>query len=163
MSYKEQYAENLTDLLIATLTSGRNVRLFHKILHERKFGRYKKESVRVALSRLHKKGYVNNSNLGWSVTNKGKKYIGGIRLLGYITSPFQKNPPVNTIISFDIPEQDRTFRNWLRNQIKIFGYKMLQQSLWIGPGPLPSLFLKRLEDLNIRKYIKTFKITKINK
>jgi hypothetical protein len=39
---------------------------------------------------------------------------------------------------------------------------MLQQSLWIGPGPLPGSFLKRLEDLNIRKNIKTFKITKKN-
>jgi len=62
----------------------------------------------------------------------------------------------------DIPEQNRILRNWLRNQIKIFGYKMLQQSLWIGPSPLPPPFLKRLEDLNIRKNVKTFKITKKN-
>ena len=53
-------------------------------------------------------------------------------------------------------------RRWLRNQIKIFGYKMLQQSLWLGPGPLPPAFLKRLEDLKIRKNVKTFKITKVN-
>ena len=60
----------------------------------------------------------------------------------------------------DIPEKDRFMRHWLRNKIKIFGYKMLQQSLWIGPGPLPSSFLKRLEDLDIKKNIKIFKITK---
>jgi len=77
-------------------------------------------------------------------------------------STFPENSPHSMIISFDIPEKDRTMRRWLRNQIKIFGYKMLQQSLWIGPGPLPSSFLERLENLKIRKNIKTFKITKSN-
>ena len=157
-----RYLGSLTDLLIATLASGRNTRLFHKILREREFKRYKKESVRVALSRLHKKGYVENLSLGWSATRKGREYLKRTRLLGYIASPFKENQSVHTIISFDIPEKNRFIRHWLRNQIKIFGYKMLQQSLWIGPGPLPSSFLKRLENLNIRKNIKTFKITKKN-
>ena len=160
MPYKENYSESLVDLLLATLGSGRNVRRFRSILSERKFNRYKKESVKVALSRLRSKGYVDNSSLGWSITNKGNEHARDIRLLSYITSPFIKNSPPTMIISFDIPEQNRITRNWLRNQIKIFGYKMLQQSLWIGPSPLPSSFLKRLEDLNIRKNIKTFKITK---
>jgi len=143
--------------------SGRNTRTFHKILRQREFNRYKKESVGVALSRLHQRGYVTNSHRSWSVTNQGRKHARNIRLLSYISSPFDKNSPANLIISFDIPERDRKIRNWLRNQLKIFKYKMLQQSLWIGPGPLPPLFLKRLEDLDIRKHIKTFKITKINK
>jgi len=159
MSYEESYSESLMDLLIATLLSGRSVRRFRSILFERKLKRYKKESVRVALSRLRSKGFVNNSALGWSITKKGKTHIKKNRLLSYIKSPFGENQSSHTIISFDIPENTRMIRSWLRNQIKIFGYKMLQQSLWIGPGPLPPSFLKRLEDLNIRKNIKTFKIT----
>ena len=145
---------------MATICSGRSTRRFHAIIREREFNRYKKESVYVALSRLHSKGYLCRSDSGWSITQKGKKYNKDIRLLSYLPSPFQKNSPMHTIISFDIPEQNRIIRRWLRDQIKIFGYTMLQQSLWIGPGPLPSTFLKRLEDLNIRKNIKTFKITK---
>jgi CRISPR-associated endonuclease Cas2 len=162
MSSKENYSENITDLLMATLGSARSVHRLRSILFERKLKRYKKESIKIALSRLHSKGYVKNSNFDWSITKKGKTHIKKVYLLGYIASPFMENPPSNTIISFDIPEKNRTVRNWLRNQIKIFGYKMLQQSLWIGPGPLPSSFLKRLEDLNIRKNVKTFKITKKN-
>jgi DNA-binding transcriptional regulator PaaX len=162
MAYKEKYSEGLVDLLIATLGSGRNAHRFYSIIRERKFNRYKKESVRVTLSRLHKKGYVGNSSLGWLITKKGKTYFKNKKLLDYITSPFEENSSAHTIISFDIPEKNRFIRYWLRNQIKIFGYKMLQQSLWIGPGPLPPSFLKRLEDLNIRKNIKTFKITKKN-
>jgi DNA-binding transcriptional regulator PaaX len=159
MSYN---SPSIGDLLVATLCSAKNTRRFYAIIREREFKRYNKKSVRVALSRLHSKGYVNNSVSGWSITKKGKKYSQNIRPLEYITSPFAKDSPPSMIISFDIPEKDRAKRHWLRNQIKIFGYKMLQQSLWIGPSPLPLSFLKRLEDLGIRKNIKTFKITKGN-
>ena len=153
---------SIGDLLIATLCSARSTRRFYAILREREFQRYKKESVRVGLSRLHKKGYLTNSSSGWSMTKEGRKYFENLRLLGYISSPFDKNSPDDIVIAFDIPEKNRIVRRWLRNQIKIFGYKMLQQSLWIGPGPLPSSFLKRLEDLNIRKNVKTFKIVRRN-
>lgn len=162
MSYN---SPSIGDLLIATISSGRSTRRFYAIIREREFKQYKKESVHVALSRLHSKGYVNNSSSGWSITQKCRTYLKNKNrgLLNYIASPFEENSSVHTIISFDIPEQNRVLRRWLRNQIKIFGYKMLQQSLWIGPGPLPSSFLKRLEDLEIRKNIKTFKITKNKK
>lgn len=159
MSYN---SPSIGDLLIATLGSARSTRQFYAILREREFNKYNKESVRVALSRLHTKGYVNNSASGWSITKKGQKHAKSNPLLSYLTSPFTENSPSSMIISFDIPEKDRFIRHWLRNQIKIFGYKMLQQSLWLGPSPLPALFLKRLEDLKIRKNVKTFKITKKN-
>lgn len=160
MRHKETYTESLTDLLIATLTSARNVRRFHSILAERKFNRYREGSIRVALSRLHKKRYIQRSSVGWSITSKGKAHMKNLRLLNYLRSPFKENSPSHTIVAFDIPEKDRIMRAWLRNQIKIFGYTMLQQSLWVGPGPLPLIFLKRLEDLGIRKNIKIFKISK---
>lgn len=152
----------ITDLLIATLGSGRNTKTFYKILREREFERFKKESVQVTLSRLHKKGYVNYSSKEWSLTEKGRHHTKNVRLLSYLQSPFKKDSPDTTIVSFDIPEPNRKIRNWLRNQIKIFGYKMLQQSLWIGPGPLPASFLKRLEELKIRENIKIFSKIKKN-
>lgn len=164
MSYN---SPSIGDLLIATLCSGKSTRKFYAIIREREFNRHNQKSVRVALSRLHGKGYADNSVFGWSITKEGKKYYSKKhsrenRLLGYIESPFANNSPTNMIIAFDVPEKDRAKRHWLRNQIKIFGYKMLQQSLWIGPSPLPPAFLKRLEDLEIKKNIKTFKITKGN-
>lgn len=147
---------SITDLLIATLFSARSTRRFHSIVRERQLRRYKEGSVSVALNRLRKKKYVKYDSLGWSLTSLGKISTARKRLLQYLPSPFAKNAPDMTVISFDIPEPDRALRYWLRNQIKIFGYKMLQQSLWVGPGPLPKNFLKRLEDLNIRNKIKIF-------
>lgn len=152
----------ITDLLMATLGSGRSTRRFYQIIREREFQRYNKESVRVGLSRLKNKGYLTNNLSSWFLTSRGKSHARKIKLLSYISSPFEKNCANSIILAFDIPEKNRVMRRWLRNQLKIFNYKMLQQSLWIGPGPLPPTFLKRLDDLNMRKNIKTFKLTKIN-
>src|SRR3989344_6080639 len=98
------YREGITDLIVATLLSGRNTRLFKDILHQREFNRHKKESVRVTMSRLSSKGYIANSNAGWSITKKGKKYYEDRHLLGYISSPFDKDSSAKMIIAFDIPE-----------------------------------------------------------
>lgn len=153
-----KYSESIGDLILATLGSARNSRLFRQILSEKRLQKFKKESVRVTLTRLCKKGYIQNSDIGWFLTKEGEESMQKEKLLSYINSPFKKEAVHNMIVSFDIPEHSRIYRDWLRNQIKIFGYKMLQQSLWVGPGPLPLSFMKRLEILNIRKNIKTFKI-----
>lgn len=157
MSY---HSPSIKDLLIATLCSGRSTRRFHSIIRERKFAKYKKESVQVSLSRLSKKGYCKNINGNWSLTQKGLLHTKKINLFSYISSPFKGGSSINTLVSFDIPEPQRKTRDWLRNQIKIFDYKMLQQSLWLGPGPLPPTFFKRLEELKIRKNVKIFSVKK---
>lgn len=158
MSYYDNTPESLSDLIFAILGSARSTRRLNLILSERKIRKYKKGSVEVALSRLKKKGFVENSTSGWSMTKTGKTKFKNIQQLSYIASPFKADSAQNTILSFDVPETDRILRNWLRNQLKIFGYKMLQQSLWIGPRSLPQKFLKRLVDLKIRKNVKIFRI-----
>ena len=147
---------SISDLLIATLFSSRSVRVFNSILRERQFKRYKEGSVSVALSRLRCKKYVSYHSSGWSLTRSGKLGAKNKYLFRYIPSPFKKDSSDTTIVAFDIPESKRKIRNWIRNQLKIFGYKMLQQSLWIGPGPLPKYFLERLKELNIRENVKIF-------
>ena len=154
------FKPTIGDLLIATLLSSRNTKTFYSILRKREFERFKRESVSVSLSRLNKKGYLKKNKDGWILTQKGVLRSKKTYLFSYISSSFKENSPINTIISFDIPGPQRSTRDWLRNQIKIFNYKMLQQSLWIGPGPFPTVFLKRLEELGIRKNIKIFSIKK---
>lgn len=160
MNKKQNFKDSIGDLLIAMLLSNKSSYQFYKIIREREFARYKKESVRVALSRLHQKGYLDNKDRNWSLTTKGINYANKNILLSYFPSPFKKENINNTIVSFDISGPQRHIRDWLRNQLKIFGYKMLQQSLWFGPGPLPKDFLKRLRDLKIKEGIKIFNITK---
>ena len=159
---KEKFSESIGDFIIAMLLSNKSTYQFRKIIQKRELSRYKKESIQVILSRLNKKGYLNNSSNGWSLTTAGRIYAKKTFLFSYISSPFDKNSVSNSnrIVSFDIPETQRRSRDWLRNQLKIFGYKMLQQSLWFGPGPLPSIFLKRLSNLKIKDNVKIFLIKK---
>ena len=157
LDYKH-YKESIGNVIIAFLGSARSARRLYSILRERELKNYKSTSVRVAISRLHCEGYVTKQSAGWSITKKGLVRAKKYNLTSYIPSPFGTNQKINTIISFDIQIQDNILRRWLRNQIKIFGYKMLQQSLWLGPGPLPKTFLERLKILKISKNVKIFRI-----
>ena len=65
------------------------------------------------------------------------------------------------MVLFDIPEKKRKTRNWLRSQLKLWDFEMLQQSVWLGKGPLPKEFSVRLRLLNISECVKIFKIQSV--
>lgn len=148
----------ISDLLVAFLSSARSSRRLYQILEERELSRIDEGNIRSALSRMKSNGLVSNTKGGWKITNNGILKFHQLELFSYFQCPFKEDAEQNTIIAFDIPENERKVRNWLRNQLKIFGYKILQQSLWIGPGPLPQSFLRRLKDLGIRRNVKIFRI-----
>ncbi len=115
-------------------------------------------SLRVTLSRLEKKQLIQKNKEGWEILAAGKKYLEEHNKLSKLRSPFNKSSPRNLILMFDIPEHVRPIRDWLRDQLKIYGYKMVQQSVWVGPSPLPQEFKKFINKLGIKKNIKTFKL-----
>lgn len=75
-------------------------------------------------------------------------------------SPFKKDSPKNLIVMYDIPSDKNKERDWFRRQLKKFNYIMIQQSTWVGPSPLPKEFIKYIEDIGIKKQLKTFKLAK---
>jgi len=157
MSYYDD-KHTLSDTILAFLMSARNTKAFYRIRRELAFKREKEASARTALNRLKKRGLVARSSDGWEITDAGKKYLHTHDLFEFISSPFKKDSPENTIVSFDIPQTHKKERDWLRTQLKLFNYRMLQQSLWIGPGPLPKLFTNRLGQLLIKNGVRIFKI-----
>jgi DNA-binding transcriptional regulator PaaX len=154
---------SLSSFLIAFLSSSKNSVRFYQIMREKEFSKYNENSVRVALSRLSKNKYIQNDSSGWFITSRGSNFLNDSSLHYYIKSPFKKELVKNTIVAFDISEKDRKVRMWLRNQLKIFDYVILQKSLWFGPGPLPKEFIKRLVDLGIRENVKIFTIRESKK
>ena len=64
------------------------------------------------------------------------------------------------LVAFDIPESKRKDRNWLRQQLKNWEFTMVQQSLWLGNGPLPAEFYSHINLLGIKNNIKVFKVSK---
>ncbi|MBI4084964.1 MAG: hypothetical protein HY432_00435 [Candidatus Liptonbacteria bacterium] len=113
--------------------------------------------VRVTLSRLKKKGFVENKRGLWQITKAGRTYLTNkIPLFPEHSKKVSKSMPKNIVVSFDIPEKFRHKRNWLRLELSYLGFEMLQKSLWLGPAPLPEEFADSLRKLQLLPHVKFF-------
>jgi len=122
---------------------------------------YKTKSLQNSVYQLRDGKYIEKGSNGWNLTNKGKMYYKDrLYKLQQFTSPFEKKAPKNLILIYDIPEEKKREREWFRTQLKKFEYKMIQRSVWVGPSPLPRDFSNYLKKINIKKQIKTFKLSK---
>ncbi|MDP2671119.1 MAG: hypothetical protein Q8P13_01525 [bacterium] len=98
---------------------------------------YKAESVRIALSRAQKKGWLerswNDDGTYLKLTDLGKE-----RMLKY--KPVSKLLPWQMeegevsycVVVFDIPEKSRSTRDLLRRKLKEAGFVGWQKSVWVG-------------------------------
>jgi|SRR3989344_2653346 len=116
------------------------------------------------LSRLKKQGFVSRGKGGqWHITQKGKEKLGvlkaKIKFPEHLPKQRAQSLP-DTIIIFDIPEVQRVRRNWLRIELALLGFSMLQKSVWLGAGPLPERFLENIRDLSLMQSIHIFSIKK---
>lgn len=112
------------------------------------------------LYRMEKQELIAKDGRGWYLTKAGrKKALSGMSFRRF-NSPFKQNEPKNLLLLFDIPNDKHSYRDWLRNQLKEFGYTMIQKSVWYGPSPLPPDFLRYLRnDLKLGKNVKMFKVS----
>lgn len=124
-------------------------------------GEYSKPSLNSTVSRLRKNGFIEIKDNKWALTEKGNKYFEDKRKLSIkFSSPFILNAPKNLLLIFDVPESKRAERNWLRRHLREFQYFMIQQSVWVGPSPLPKKFIDYLKKIGLNVCIKTFKLAR---
>lgn len=64
------------------------------------------------------------------------------------------------IIIFDIPEDERRKRVWLRSALNNLNFNMLQRSVWAGKVKLPEEFLRDLSKLKLLSCVEIFAISK---
>ncbi len=118
-----------------------------------------KNTFRSTISRLRNKGFIDIEGGGWIITKSGREYLSKDNLKTF-SSPFEKSAKKDLLLMFDVPEECRHYRDWLREQLKEFGYTMIQQSVWAGPSPLPKEFKDYIKKLKLQKTIRTFKLAK---
>ncbi len=128
-----------------------------------RFGNYPYGSVKTTLYRLRRKGYLEKDENGWILTEPGKRFARDYTQFQSFESPFEKGAKRDLIVMFDVSEEKRNCREWLREQLKEFGYVMIQRSVWAGPSPLPKEFKDYIKKLNLKSSIKTFKLAKAYK
>jgi hypothetical protein len=98
---------------------------------------------------LKRKGYIKIKNLeekqGILLTKEGENKV--LKIKFKMKEKEKRKDEKWQMVIFDIPERKRFFRDLLRGNLQILGYKMFQQSVWVCPYDV----LKETEGI-IRKY-----------
>ena len=116
------------------------------------------------MHRLRKDCLITKKKSSWAITKKGKQKLDGLKERKEVFIPKKKylikeGRELNIII-FDIPEEQRRKRDWLRETLIQLGFSKLQQSVWISKNKLPEELLKDLQTFRMLEYVEIFSITK---
>ena len=122
-----------------------------------KFSKTSESTLRVTLSRLKRKGLVDNQGGAWRITKRGTVHLAD-KINFHNVYDRGRQASKSMMVAFDIPERHKRKRVWLRLELKNLGFEMLQKSLWFGPAPLPKEFIKAVNDLNLLNFIKFFEV-----
>ncbi|MBK5215629.1 MAG: CRISPR-associated endonuclease Cas2 [Candidatus Pacebacteria bacterium] len=126
-----------------------------------KFKKYPKKSVQITIARLSKKGLIEKEISGIMLSKEGKDYVKRkFDSLKQFDKPTNLSKDKKLLVMFDVPTEKKGEREWLRWHLKKFEYIMIQQSVWVGPSPLPKEFSDYLKSIKLDKCIKTFKLEK---
>ena len=58
------------------------------------------------------------------------------------------------MVFFDIPENKRKYRDYLRKILKLVGFHEFQQSIWVYPYPVPAFLKDLMFEKNIKPYVR---------
>ena len=126
----------------------------------------KRQKIANLLCYMQRKGLVEKTtNKALRLTNKGRQKLELVnqKLLSIAdTPPIQKgiyteNDALKVVI-FDVPEQDKWKRKWLRQSLQNLDFTLLQKSVWIGKRKLPEEFIQLLSELDLLPHVHIFTI-----
>lgn len=117
--------------------------------NEFKQHRLKEKEIRQTLARLKKYGLVQESEGEFVFTAKSKKIVK--KLISYKKVLKEKWDGKYRVVIFDIPENLRHHRNWLRGELYFLGYTKLQQSVFISKYSLTEELIKEIKERDIEK------------
>jgi CRISPR-associated endonuclease Cas2 len=116
-----------------------------------------------ALLRLEQKGWIRiykeDENNYAQLTEKGK--LEALFTKAKI-SPVQQWDGKWRMLIFDIPEDARGERRRLRSLLKAYGFKLVQQSVFINPYPLNKEAVTYLYETGLNKFIRIFRIDDVD-
>ncbi len=158
------YADQVTfsDFIIAMLLSCSSTKIMYRIMRERvkKRNQFQNSNFSQEIKRLQRRGLVQVSGNEIIFSPDALKRHRN-KKISFIAEEPKKERKI--IMIFDIPETNRRTRDWLRTQIKLWGFKMIQKSVWLGTGPLPAQFNKQIKYLGIEEHIKIFNVQNVKK
>ena len=123
---------------------------------------FKKDSIRVNISRLKKQGLITeDKDRKFCLTAKGEEMIAYIKDRHFILKkPWDKKIRV---VVFDIPEKEKRLRQWFRAELGLLAFKRLQKSVYIGKYPIPNDLYQDLIKNNLFNSVHIFTINEADK
>ena len=113
----------------------------------------KNRLLKVSIKRLIKAGLLKKEGGKIKVTSFGKELMNFAK---EHAQALKKWDGKIRLVIFDIPEEKAHFRELIRDQLKLLGYKYLQKSVYIGKAPLPVSFYQNIKKLKLEKEIFIF-------
>lgn len=117
----------------------------------------KPRSLEVALERLERRHLVGARRKGgreeWYLTDEGENLARRLK----IKLAFSKQKVWDgkwRLIIFDVPEDIRDRRDFLRRELSGFGLHQLQRSVWVTPHELPESFFEIMDELEIGEHLR---------
>lgn len=118
-------------------------------------------SVKNAFYSLCAEGYLKTEDKNTILTKKGRIFLKEEILKENVFNfYFPESTPKDLLLMYDIPEDQKPEREWLRRHLRKFGYVMVQRSVWVGPSPLPKKFMDYVKKIGLKENLKTFKLAK---
>lgn len=128
------------------------IQLLKYVLPENDIKRHYKYRINSSLKKLIRDGYVIEKNINHkkiiTLTNKGK--------LRYESLKQHKNIKWDgkwRVVSFDVYEKNRKKRDLLRQELQVYGFQMMHQSIWVYPYPCDEYVALLKSDLSFGKNV----------
>lgn len=128
----------------------------------------KRRAFHSLLNKLKREGFIvrpeSKRNSSWRITRRGLERLKVIKSSKKDATELvkheyeRKNSRELSIIAFDVPEKERSKRNWLRAELVALGFKKLQNSVWAGKIKIPTEFIRDLKDNGILSCVHIFSV-----
>jgi len=152
------------DILVAFLASAGSTKIYRQNLYQILKGKrsnFNDDRIRRCLHELKTKGVVKLDRGIVYVNAKQLKKLKNNR--NQINRKSKPGKSETILIFYDIPEATRSIRRILRDQLKFWDYTMIQQSVWLGDGPLPSDFTDQLKKWGVYDQVQIIKLNSLIK
>lgn len=114
---------------------------------------WKEKTLRNNISKLIKSGLVEKDikKKVYILTNEGKKFVSFVNQC--FSAANKKWDGRLRMVFYDIPMEKNNYRHWLNSSLRMFGYKQMQKSVFIGKHPLPESFIEDISSADLDSYI----------
>lgn len=168
MARKKTITDHIISLLVKAQAAGETFLEFtyypHRYVYKHLFDEVgiKEASIRSALTRLEKKGVLkrkidDDQEILYKLTDKGQLRWLKNKLksqdVGILDSRF-------VLAVFDVPEESRVVRNALRKNLKEFGFRPLQKSVWAANKDVFDLANQYFKLAGLSNYVIIFETSK---